>query len=137
MAITHKGLVAMLTTARPSLSDEYALQTIDMFPYWENYIGVPITQAMVDKGYDRYQYNGELYKIVQPHTPQTDWTPDTQKALWTKVSLEEWPEWVPPTGAQDAYDTGAKVTYKGEKYISQIDGNTTEPVTDVRWWIEA
>ena len=53
MAITHKGLVAMLTTARPSLSDEYALQTIDMFPYWENYIGVPITQAMVDKGYDR------------------------------------------------------------------------------------
>ena len=88
-------------------------------------------------GGDLYQYNGELYKIVQPHTPQTDWTPDTQKALWTKVSLEEWPEWVPPTGAQDAYDTGAKVTYKGEKYISQIDGNTTEPGTDVRWWIEA
>ncbi len=137
MAITHKDLIEVMVSARPVVSDEYALQTIDMFPLWENYIGVPITQDMVNKGYDRYQYLGKLYKIVQPHTPEANWTPDTQKALWTEVSLEEWPEWVPPTGVQDAYHTGAKVTYNGKKYISQIDGNTTEPGTDERWWIEA
>lgn len=28
----------------------------------------------------------------------------------------------------------SKVTHNGERYISQIDANTTEPGTDERWW---
>ena len=38
------------------------------------------------------------------------------------------------TNAEDAYPMGAKVTHNGERYISQIDANTTEPGTDERWW---
>lgn len=136
MAITHSALVGVMTSARPAVTDEYALQTIDMFPLWESYIGVPITQDDLDRGYDRYQYNGKLYKVVQPHTPQENWTPDTQKALWTEVTLDEWPQWRQPTGVQDAYNIGDKVTHNGRKYISQIEGNTTEPGTDERWWKE-
>ena len=30
---------------------------------------------------------------------------------------EEYPEYVPPTGAHDAYHNGDKVTYNGKKYI--------------------
>ena len=40
---------------------------------------------------------------------------------------EEWPEWVQPTGAHDAYNTGDKVTFNGRHYTSKIDGNTWSP----------
>lgn len=38
-----------------------------------------------------------------------------------------WPEWVQPTGAHDAYAKGSQVTHNGEKYVSQIDANVWEP----------
>lgn len=31
--------------------------------------------------------------------------------------VEEWPEYVQPTGAHDAYHTGDKVTYNGSRYL--------------------
>lgn len=40
---------------------------------------------------------------------------------------EEWPEYVQPTGAHDAYNTGDKVTYNGKHYISTMDGNVWAP----------
>ena len=76
---------------------------------------------------DRIKYNGLLYRCVQAHTSQADWTPDAVPALWVRTSTEEWPEWVRPTGAQDAYNKGDKVTYKGEHYISLIDANVYSP----------
>ena len=40
---------------------------------------------------------------------------------------DEWPEFVQPTGAHDAYNTGDKVTYNGKHYISTMDGNVWNP----------
>ena len=40
---------------------------------------------------------------------------------------EEWPQWVQPTGAHDAYNTGDKVTYNGKHYQSTMDGNVWSP----------
>lgn len=34
----------------------------------------------------------------------------------SKPSEEEWPEYVRPTGVHDAYNTGDKITFKGEHY---------------------
>lgn len=76
---------------------------------------------------DKVQYTEKVYKCVQAHTSQADWTPDVTPALWTHTSTEEWPEWVQPTGAQDAYNIGDKVTYQGHHYISTIDGNVWAP----------
>lgn len=134
MAITHEDIVSMLKISRSMATDDFALQTIDMFPFWESMIGVEITQEDVQKGYDRYQYNGELYAVIQPHTPQEGWEPDKVPALWKKVSLEEWPEWVQPTGAHDAYDLDAKVTHNSKKWVSNIDNNVWEP--GVYGWTE-
>ena len=39
----------------------------------------------------------------------------------------DWPEWVQPTGAHDAYAKGAQVTHSGTKYVSMIDANVWEP----------
>lgn len=40
---------------------------------------------------------------------------------------DEWPEWVQPTGAHNAYSNGDKVTYNGKHYISTMDGNVWSP----------
>ena len=81
---------------------------------------------------DRIQYNGTLYKCVQAHTSQADWTPDATPALWVVVSIDEYPEWVQPTGAHDAYNTGDKVSYHGKHYICTSDANIYAP--DVYGW---
>lgn len=76
---------------------------------------------------DRVQHDGTLYKCVQAHTSQTDWTPDATPALWVVVSIDEYPEWVQPTGAHDAYNTGDKVTHNGKTWVSDVDNNVWEP----------
>lgn len=49
---------------------------------------------------------------------------------------EEWPEYVQPTGAHDAYNTGDKVTYKDKHYICQMDGCVWNPDTYPAGWQE-
>ena len=50
---------------------------------------------------------------------------------------EEWPAWVQPTGAHDAYNTGDKVTFEGRHYISTMDGNVWSPSAYPDGWEEA
>ena len=71
---------------------------------------------------------------MQAHTTQSDWTPDVTPALWVIVSLEEWPDWVQPTGSHDAYSKGAKVTHNSKKWTSDVDANVWEP--GVYGWTE-
>ena len=47
---------------------------------------------------------------------------------------EEWPAWVQPTGAHDCYNTGDKVTYNGQHYVSKIDGNVWSPSAYPQGW---
>lgn len=49
-------------------------------------------------------------------------------------SEEEYPEYVQPTGAHDAYKTGDKITFNGEKYICKIDGCVWDPITYPAAW---
>lgn len=43
-------------------------------------------------------------------------------------------DWTPPTGAHDAPNAGDRRRYAGVVYESKIDGNTTVPGSDARWW---
>lgn len=101
------------------LTDETALDYKELYPLW-------LTGHAYSIG-DRVRYNDTLYKCVQAHTSQTDWTPDITPALWTVVSIEEWPEWIQPTGAQDAYSFGDKVSHNGKHWVSDYDNNVWEP----------
>lgn len=105
--------------AAMSLTDEDALDAVELYPAWRT--GTAYT---VD---ERIRYGATLYRCVQAHTSQADWTPDITPALWTVVSLDEWPEWVQPTGAQDAYALGAKVSHLDAHWTSDYDNNTWEP----------
>lgn len=119
---------AMIEKASLSLTDEDALQAVELYPAWQT--GTAYT---VD---ERIRYNSTLYRCVQAHTSQADWTPDATPALWTVVSLDEWPEWVQPTGAQDAYAKGDKVSHNGKHWISEVDGNVWEPGIYGNLWSE-
>lgn len=119
---------AAMDTAGAALTDEIALAAAAIYPMWAT-----------DKNYtigDRIQHNAILYKCVQSHTSQADWTPDVTPALWVKVSIEEWPEFVKPTGAHDAYAKGDKITFEGKHYISLIDANVYSPVEYPQGWEE-
>ena len=105
--------------AAVSLPDADALTAPEMFPHWK-----PGISVKVDK---RYYYAPKLYRVVQSHTTQEGWEPDKTPALWTEVSLDEWPEWKQPTGAQDAYNRGDKVSHNEKHWISDVDANVWEP----------
>ena len=118
----------MMHKAAVSLADGDALKAVELFPAWKDATAYALN--------DRIRYGDKLYKCVQAHTSQSDWTPDKTPALWTEVSIDEWPEWRQPTGAQDAYNKGDKVTYNGKHYISTIDGNVWSPSDYPQGWEE-
>lgn len=47
---------------------------------------------------------------------------------------EEYPPYVQPTGAHDAYNTGDKVTYNGQRYTCLMDGCVWDPDTYPAAW---
>ena len=119
-----KQLRQLIEQLAVTLDDETALTGVELFPMWA--IGRAYAAG------DRVQHGGILYKCVQAHTSQADWTPDATQALWVVVSIEEFPEWVQPTGAHDAYNIGDKVTYNGQHYICTSNANVYAP--DVYGW---
>ena len=82
------------------------------------------------------RHNGKLYKCVQAHTSQADWTPDTAASLWSVAAdpAEEWPAWSQPVGAHDAYTAGDRVSHNGKHWTSNVDSNVWEP--GVYGWTE-
>ena len=118
-----RKLRPIIEKAAESLPDEDALEAVELFPIWAT-----DTAYTTD---ERVSYADKLYRCVQSHTSQADWTPDATPALWTEVAKPgEIPVWKQPTGAQDAYQTGDKVWYPDKDttvYISTVDNNVWQP----------
>lgn len=124
------AFINALTHFRESVSDEEAFTIPALFPDWK--AGIEYTIGT------RLYYNGKLYRVVQFHTSQSDWTPDITPALYTEIAEPNTvPVWKQPTGAQDAYMTGDKVHYPTESdpvYVSTMDYNVYAP--NVYGWEE-
>lgn len=123
-------LRALLVKASASLSDEDALEAVELFEVW-----AADTEYTVDQ---RVRHGDKLYRCVQGHTSQEGWEPDKTPALWTEVALPgEIPVWKQPTGAQDAYNKGDKVHYPdvdSPVYVSTIDNNVWSPDAYPQGW---
>lgn len=115
---------AQIENSAVAADDNTALEQKWMYPAWEEEHAYAVG--------DRVRYGDKLYKCVQAHTALPEWTPDVTPALWTEVSVEEWPVWRQPTGAHDAYNTGDKCTYDATHWICTVDGNVYAP--DVYGW---
>lgn len=107
-------------------AEEYAL-AVCAYPAWA-----------ADKAYevaDLCSYAAALYEVVQAHTSQADWTPPVVPALFTRRSpAGVIPQWVQPTGAQDAYALGALVVFGGKVYESLIAANVWSPAVYPAGW---
>lgn len=116
-----RELRAQFVKLREMATDEAALQVPNLYPMWKE-----------DAGYivgERVLYNDVLYKVLQDHTSQTDWTPDVAVSLFAKVLIPDEdviPEWEQPDST-NAYMTGDKVMYDGKVYMSTIDNNIWAP----------
>lgn len=109
--------------------DAEALEVNYLYPEWKSGKEYAV-------GY-RVNYNGILYKVIQDHTSQDDWTPDTAPSLFAKVLIPDEnaiPEWEQPDST-NPYSAGDKVTHNGKTWVSDIDNNVWEP--GVYGWTEA
>lgn len=125
-----RALRPLIEKAAVSLSDEDAVGCVELFPSW-----AADADYTVD---ERIRYGDKLYRCVQAHTSQADWTPPSTPALWTEVARPgEIPVWKQPTGAQDAYNKGDKVWYPAKDttvYVSLIDNNVWSPADYPQGW---
>lgn len=116
------------------LTEAQALEVAAIYPEWEagrSYAVGDILRHGVNSVGDP-----QLYKVVQAHTSQADWTPEATPALYDAFGLDEsgYPLWSQPTGAHDAYNAGDIVDYNGTLYKSLIDGNVWNPEVYPQGW---
>ena len=111
------------------LEDEVALTVPELFPKWK-----PGKQYSAG---ERLQHDGILYRVLQAHTSQADWTPDTAVSLFAQVlpgqDGTDIGEWVQPDST-NPYMAGDKVTHNGHTWESTVDNNVWEP--GVYGWVE-
>lgn len=74
--------VKLLKTQAVDLPDEQAADVPALFPTWESKIGQAVAAG------ERLFYDGRLWKVLQAHTVQAEWTPDVVPALFTEVVVQ-------------------------------------------------
>lgn len=67
----------------------------------------------------------ERVRAIESGSPQEPQEPETE---------DEYPEYVQPTGAHDAYNEGDKVTFEGEKYTCKMNGCVWSPKDYPNGW---
>lgn len=111
-----------------SMTDEEAVERSILFPNWKSGKEYTINQ--------RIRYGGRIFKVLQNHTSQDDWTPSRAPSLFAEILTsedEEPQEWQQPSST-NPYLTGDKVIYNGLVYESLIDNNTWSPEDYPQGW---
>lgn len=122
------GIAFVCMAEAGSIDAVTAGEHMDLFAAWAYPVSYTVGQLR--------QHNGTLYRCIQAHTSQADWTPPEATNLWVRTHdpAEEWPAWSAPAGAHDAYSAGDKVSHQDKHWISDQDGNVWEP--GVYGWTE-
>ena len=75
--VRARQLRALIEKAAASLSDTDALDGVELFPAWA--VGMSCAAG------ERLRYGDKLYRVLQAHTSQADWTPDSTPSLYAEV----------------------------------------------------
>lgn len=118
-----RQLRKLIEVAAQSLEVKDALEAVELFPEWN---GNGVTYEK-DK---KLRRNGKLYTILQDHTSQSDWPPETATGLFALVLPGQDgtapDEWVQPDST-NPYKKGNRVIFEGHIYESNIDNNVWSP----------
>ena len=113
------------------LTDEDALEAVDLFPRWSAEHGLY-------KVGDKVKYEEILYRCIQEHNSQEMWYPTAAPSLWAKVLIPDEnviPEWEQPDST-NPYMIGDKVMFDGKVYESTINNNIWSPAAYPGGWQE-
>lgn len=105
-----------------TLDDVTISEHPSMFPTWtKNWTG-KVGTILMDEG-KLYRSIHDIANVAQNTKPSE--TP----SMWTAISdpTQEYPEWIQPIGAHDAYLKGDKVSHNNIHYVSTVDNNVWEP----------
>ena len=83
-------------------------------------------QKQIEKLYEDMKYLESRVSLLEQENGQEVEEPET----------EEYPEYVQPQGAHDAYNIGDKITYNGKKYVCKMDGCVWTPDAYPAGWEE-
>ena len=110
------------------MTDEEAIKRPILFPNWKSGKQYTINE--------RIRYGGRIFKVLQNHTSQEDWTPSRAPSLFSEILTSETvepQEWQQPSST-NPYLTGDKVIYNGQIYESLIDNNIWSPADYPTGW---
>lgn len=131
----HKAV--QLTLVGEALDDDSAMEVAEIYPAWV------AGKAYAVDNIVRYGVNvdneARIFRVIQAHTSQEDWTPDATPALYKEIGIADdgVPVWTQPYGATDAYQKGDRVHYPEKEspiYVSLIDGNVWSPADYPQGW---
>ena len=118
--------VAALMFVKMAQEEQFDETTIsehpDLFVQWSEF--------WRGKKGDIVQDEGQLYRSIHDvNDAGQNRKPSETPSMWTRIGnpLEEFPEWVQPIGAHDAYEAGSKVSHNGKKWVSTAPANVWEP----------
>ena len=126
-----RSLRAIIESLSVNLDDNAAIEAVELFPTWHE-----DTEYVTG---DRLRYMGVLYKVLQNHTSQESWTPESTPSLYARVLIPDENVilvWEQPDST-NAYMTGDKVyfpTAEDDIYESLIDNNVWSPVDYPAGW---
>lgn len=119
-----RELRAIIENMATGLTDEEALYAPELYPNWA-------PEQTYNVG-ERVRFDGTLYRVIQTHDAQAEWTPAAAPSLFAEVlpgqDDTEPGEWVQPDST-NGYMTGDRVTYDGKTWESTVNGNVWTPGT--------
>lgn len=105
--------------ASGNLPDEELLEVPNLAPLW-----TALSSYETDV---RVCFEGILYRCIQGHIAQEDWTPPVAVSLWAKVLLpEQISQWEQPESTHP-YQIGDRVRHNGNVWESIVADNVWEP----------
>lgn len=121
-----------LTFFAETLTDAQALQVPMLFDEFDgNGVAYEVGKRVL--------YNDTLYKVIQAHTSQAEWTPVAAPSLFAKVINETIDGSIPEFEQPDStnpYMKGDRVIFNGKVYESLIDNNVYSPEAYPAGWKE-
>lgn len=124
-----QAIRASMDNAGAVLTDEQAVENKLLYPLWAAGVSLAVDA--------RVRYGDKLYKCLQAHTSQDNWTPDAAPALWVEVAApNEYREIKDNMLPTEAFALGEIGWYKTEDNLwkSLIDANTYTPDTYPSGW---
>lgn len=120
---TYASVFAMAKMSAEEITDDnQALKVADLYDVWSG-------ESVEYKTGKYLTYKDVLYKVLQNHTSQAGWTPDTASSLYAKVLTDPSGEVLPWEQPQSTnpYKKGDRVTHNGKTWESLVDSNVWEP----------